>query len=67
MKGAMNDVQYLGDGVYCHYDDAGRIVLTTGHHLPREAECAIVLEPEVLAAFDAWRAAGLQRVGEEKT
>jgi len=47
----MTNPQYLGDGVYAHLDDFGSVVITTGHHLPSEADNVIVLEPQVLAAI----------------
>jgi hypothetical protein len=46
---------YLGDAVYIDIDDALGVVLTTEDGI--RATNRIVLEPEVLAAFDAWRAA----------
>lgn len=36
----MTKPEYLGDGVYAHMDDMGRVVLTTGHHLPIAAEAS---------------------------
>lgn len=56
----MNDTEqfhragYLGDGVYAHIDAANRIVLTTGHHDPAQADNRIVLEPEVMVSFLRW-------------
>lgn len=52
----MTNPQYLGDGVYAHLDSFGDVVLTTGHHLPAAADNVIVLEPQVLAAFQTWLA-----------
>lgn len=52
----MNKPEYLGDGVYAHVDDSERVVLTTGNHSPCLADSVIVLEPEVLAAFQNWLA-----------
>lgn len=50
----MKDASYLGDGAYVHISDEGNVVLTTGHHDPRDATNMIVLEPEVLATFMEW-------------
>jgi len=50
----MNNAEYLGDGVYAIRDDWNRVALTTGDHNPAKADNVIVLEPEVLAAFDKW-------------
>lgn len=47
----MTNPQYLGDAVYVHVDDDFRLVLTTGHHEPRQASNVIVLEPEVVNAL----------------
>lgn len=50
----MTDPIYLGDGVYAHVDDIGRLVLTTGHHEPNRADNTIVLEPEVMNSLDRY-------------
>lgn len=55
----MKFTQYLADGVYASFDGFS-VVLTTGHHDPAQAKNVIVLEPEVLAALEAWS----QRLGE---
>lgn len=46
------DKVYLGDGVYGMVEDWGDVVLTTEYGI--EVTNRIVLEPEVLAAFEAW-------------
>lgn len=51
----MSNPEYIGDGVYVHVDDWGRTTLTTGNHEPALADNVIVLEPEVLEAWDRWR------------
>ena len=44
---------YLGDGLYARRDPDGTITLRA----PREdGDHFVVLEPQVLAAFDEWRA-----------
>jgi hypothetical protein len=50
----MKSASYLGDGVYVHLDESDRIILTTGHHEPEQADNTIVLEPEVLDALKRW-------------
>ena len=50
----MNNPSYLGDGAYVHIDGIGRMTLTTGHHDPAQADFVIVLEPEVLDAFQKY-------------
>lgn len=52
----MSEETFLGDGAYASLDDYGRVVLTTGHHDPRQADNVVVLEPEVLAEFERWLA-----------
>ena len=56
----MTDETYLGDGLYASRDRFGAITLRA----PRGADGDhfVVLEPQVLAAFDAW-IAGLRREG----
>ena len=46
--------QYLGDAVYVERNQFGDIVLTTEDGV--RATNTIILEPEVLQAFDAYRA-----------
>lgn len=45
----MNNLEpeYLGDGVYCHHDGY-HVVLTTGHHLPENADNVIALDDQVI-------------------
>jgi hypothetical protein len=43
--------EYLGDGVYAT-DDGYAVTLTTGSHVPADAQNTIVCEPEVLLALD---------------
>lgn len=50
----MKDPEYLGDGVYAHIDDSGRVVLTTSHHDPEQADDIIVMELPVLSALDRY-------------
>lgn len=54
MRHRMTNPQYLGDGAYCHINEYGHLVLTTGHHEPQRADNIIVLEPEVLAALEKY-------------
>lgn len=49
----MKAKEYLGDGVYVGVDEFGAVVFTTEEG--SGATNTIVLEPEVLAAFDMWR------------
>ena len=59
--------EYLGDGVYAHFD-GWHIMLTTGHHNILDAHNIIALEPEVLAKLDRYRkdlAEQLKTEGEE--
>ena len=51
----MSHARYLGDGVYASFDGYG-IVLTTGHHDPRQAESVISMEPPVVEAFKNYTA-----------
>ena len=46
----MENPIYIGDAVYAYYDGNG-IELRLNHH---EAPCAVYLEPEVIAALQAW-------------
>jgi len=43
---------YLGDGVYAYVDDFGGVVLTTEDGV--KATNTIILEPDVLLAFELW-------------
>lgn len=47
----MNDVEYLGDGVYC-YNDGYQLWLVTGNHLNPDSK--IALDPRTLAVFLAY-------------
>jgi hypothetical protein len=50
------DREYLGDGVYAHFDGYG-VWLTTGNHDRRLADNEIYLEPKVLLALRLFTAA----------
>jgi hypothetical protein len=52
----MSHARYLGDGVYAHFDGYS-IIITTGHHAPRQAEKTVCLEPDVLDALKAYELA----------
>ena len=40
---------YLGDGLYASHD-GWHVLLTTGHHDPKQADNVVALDPEVLVA-----------------
>ena len=44
---------YLGDGLFVQRDSLGRVILSTEDGMSVTNQ--VYLEPEVLAAFDAWR------------
>lgn len=45
--------EYLGDGVYAHFD-GWYVWLTTGSHLSGEADNKIALEPAVLLSLERY-------------
>lgn len=57
--------QYLGDSVYADFDGYG-IVLTTENGYPDDPRNRIVLEPEVLVAFERY-VASLKALAAEVT
>lgn len=52
---AMQHAEYLGDGIYIHYDDQRiQICLTVGHHDPEHADNVIWFEPNEILALKGW-------------
>ncbi len=47
----VNERHYLGDGLYAERDQWGAIILSTERP---EGRHYVVLEPDVLAAFEEW-------------
>lgn len=52
---ALQNAEYLGDGIYIHYDDERlQVGLTTGHHHPQVADNVIWFEPNEFLALRGW-------------
>lgn len=61
----MNSRDYLGDSVYVRMDEGGAVVLTTENGYPDDPRNTIIMEPEVVLAFQRWHARMMEKAAQE--
>jgi hypothetical protein len=61
----MDSREYLGDSVYVRMDEWGVVTMTTENGYPDDPRNTIIMEPEVVRAFQRWHARMMEKARQE--